>query len=317
MSHFTFEGESIEALPGETVLNALLRSGQSVAYGCKNGSCQSCMIRSLTPPPSRAQVGLADVYVQSRCFLACKCLADQIEQLERVGEDILKKYPAEVVSKDMIGKDVLRLRLKAEGLSVKPGMFVRFISPDGTKRSYSIANNSLSSGDHLEFHIRLLPDGKMSRYLTSRTELNLKLEGPFGSCIYSGQGDQQLIFIGSGTGLAPLYAVLTDALASGHRGKCSLYYGGRCAEDLYFIEELQTLQKHFPQVKVFFCSDAPSDWTIPGNPIDIAVAQERTFTNAKVYTCGHPELVKAVKVKAFLAGANIADIHSDSFDIQN
>lgn len=306
----------MEALPGETVLDALLREGKKLAYGCKNGSCQSCMVRSLSTPPTRAQIGLAEVYIQSNCFLACKCQADQVEHVALVGDTILKKYTAEDISREMIGKDVLRLRFRVDGLSVKPGMFVRLIAPDGTKRSYSIANNSLLPQDFFEFHIRLLPDGKMSQYLASDQEIHLKVEGPFGSCTYSGTPDQRLIFIGSGTGLAPLYAILTDALSAGHQGDCVLYFGSSSVEGLYFLDELRALEESYPQMKAILCSDIPSGQTRTGSPIDVALSAEATFGGAKIYTCGHPELVKAVKKKAFFAGASMSNIHSDSFDAQ-
>lgn len=196
-------------------------------------------------------------------------------------------------------------------------MFVRLIMPDGTKRSYSIANSVLSPSDYLEFHIRILPDGKMSQYLATSDQVELRAEGPFGTCIYSAKSDQPMVFIGSGTGLAPLYSVLTDALNSGHAGTCTVYFGSAKPEGLYFTDELRDLERTYSNVRMVFCSDTDSDWTTLGSPVDVALANTASFANTKVYTCGHPELVKAAKKMAFLAGASMADIHSDSFDLQH
>lgn len=212
----------------------------------------------------------------------------------------------------------LRLRL-TEPFDYRPGMFVRLINGEGLKRSYSIANSSLALVDYIEFHIRLVPDGCMSNYLIHAKEPKFAVQGPFGNCTYQAvRQDQQLVFIGSGTGLAPLYAVITDALSHGHEGQMSLFFGGASFESLYFIDELKELAGRYPNVDVHFCTDYEDaeGRSERGSPLDVALAAIGSFTDCRVYTCGHPELVKAAKRKTFMAGANMSDIFSDSFDNQ-
>ena len=302
------------------MLDALLRNDVPISFGCKNGSCQSCLVRSTTaPPPVKAQSGLGQVLVSKDCFLACKCPANAIETVDSVGDDIIPKLPTTVVSRTMLSSDVLCVRLRVDApFEFVPGMFVRFIAPDGLTRSYSIANGP--DDGYLEFHIRLIPDGKMSTYLAQTDSPTLLLQGPFGNCHYpSTAQDQTLVFIGSGTGLAPLFAIMNDALLKGHVGPIHLYFGGATIQSLYFLEELHSLGSSHSSVSVTLCTDQedPAGLAQTGSPVAIALRDHPSFKGYLVFTCGHPELVKAAKMKAFMAGANMADIYADSFDNQS
>lgn len=320
---FLFQEEAIEFLPGESVLDALLRASKPVSHGCKIGSCQSCLLQSKgeVAPPSKAQAGLNANLVDHHCFLACKCPADAVSLVEPVGTEIIPRLSTTFVSKDMLTRDVMRLRIKVDQeFSYSPGMFVRLITPTGLTRSYSIANSSVSPADYLEFHIRLIPDGKMSTYLAQEDKPSLHVEGPFGSCVYQDSSlDRPLVMIGSGTGLAPLYAVMCDALAQGHNGPMSLYFGGQNIDSLYFVSELASLADTFGNLTITLCTDIedPNQRTHTGSPLDIAMSEHPSFKGYQVFTCGHPELVKATKRKVFMAGANMGDIFADSFDNQS
>ncbi|MEI7985075.1 MAG: FAD-binding oxidoreductase [Armatimonadota bacterium] len=244
-----------------------------------------------------------------------------VKHVRTVGDDVIPRFETAFIEKSMLSEDVMRLRLKVlEDFGFEPGMFVRLSTPDGLARSYSIANSSLSDCDSLEFHIRLIEGGKMSTYLATTDVPELHLQGPFGTCFYqSDMPERPVVFIGSGTGLAPLYAILTNALHKRHTGQLSLYFGGATADSLYFIEELEDLSSRYENVEVVFCTDSedPSHRTETGSPLTIATNRHPSFSGYQVYTCGHPELVKAVKRKVFMAGANMSDIFADSFDNQS
>jgi len=272
-------------------------------------------------PPAKSQVGLSSLLKENNCFLACRCDATAVDEMQTVGDDIIPRFETSFIEKSMLSKDVMRLRIKVLGdFSFEPGMFVRLSTLERLTRSYSIANSSLSNCKFLEFHIRLIDGGMMSTYLATTDVPELQLQGPFGTCYYqSDQPERSVVFIGSGTGLAPLYAILTNALQKGHTGPLSLYFGGATAGSLYFIKELEDLSSRYENVEVVFCSDTedPSQRTETGSPLTVAAKRHPSFTGYQVYTCGHPELVKAVKRKVFMAGANMSDIFADSFDNQS
>lgn len=181
-----------------------------------------------------------------------------------------------------------------------------------------MANSAYDSAEELHFHIRILPDGAMSRTLISEVAPEIHLQGPFGNCTYQAKSKEQaLVFIGSGTGLAPLYSVITYALSQGHIGPISLYIGSSTAESMYFINELRSLAESHPNFDVTFCCDESTNWASLGSPLSAALTDIRSFAGIQVYTCGHPELVKATKTKTFMAGASMSEIFADSFDLQS
>lgn len=151
--------------------------------------------------------------------------------------------------------------------------------------------------------------------LASRVGGQFQVEGPFGKCSYRTVNRlEPILLIGSGTGLAPLYGIATDALHKGHLGPIHLYHGGRSSASLYFREQLATLAERHPQLTVTQCADegvCGNDRT--GSPLVHALSDHPQLDGFKVYLCGHPDLVKSAQRKCFLAGANLKDIAADPF----
>src|SRR5205085_691623 len=120
---------------------------------------------------------------------------------------------------------------------------------DGLVRSYSLASlhspPGLPAGDTLlELHVRKVTGGQMSKWLHDDVAVGepLELRGPSGDCFYvAGRPVQPILLIGTGTGLAPLYAIARDALRHGHTGPIRLYHGGLDPSGLYHVDELRRL----------------------------------------------------------------------------
>ncbi|HEY8219679.1 MAG TPA: 2Fe-2S iron-sulfur cluster binding domain-containing protein, partial [Methylobacter sp.] len=78
MRSITIGESTFSCQPNETVLETLLRENVQVHYGCRQGLCQACQMRSLdNPPPVSAQVGLKDTLQKQNYFLACICHPEQ------------------------------------------------------------------------------------------------------------------------------------------------------------------------------------------------------------------------------------------------
>ncbi|WP_297367587.1 2Fe-2S iron-sulfur cluster-binding protein [Acidocella sp.] len=70
----SYLGNKISVREGETVLNALLRAGLDVAFSCKAGSCQTCLMRCVEGElPERTQRGLSDEVRAMGYFMPCRC----------------------------------------------------------------------------------------------------------------------------------------------------------------------------------------------------------------------------------------------------
>ncbi|MBS1716090.1 MAG: 2Fe-2S iron-sulfur cluster binding domain-containing protein [Armatimonadetes bacterium] len=316
MPNFLFEGREVEAEDGESVLGALLRHGADVGHGCKAGACQSCLLRSSGAVPSSAQNGLDETLIERGAFLSCQAGAGDVCDVERLGREVFPRFQATLQECRRVADEVLFLRFDVPGWSAAPGRFVRMVHPSGTVRPYSLATPAWNPPTEAHFHVRLIEGGEMSQALAdSQPGDVVELEGPFGKCSYRlVHGNEPILLIGSGTGLAPLYGIATDALHRGHNGPVHLFHGGRTSASLYFRDELSDLAAKYPGFRTTPCAD--EDVTgddLTGSPLDHALREHPDLTGYKVYLCGHPMLVKAAQKKCFLAGANLRDIAADPF----
>lgn len=312
MPEFVYSGNAVVAEPGETVLDALLRNGQSVDHGCKSGSCQRCLVKAAQGhAPGAATRGLDSTVVEDGGFLSCQAPAGSVPEV--MPADSAPRYEAVLVEHRWLSRSVLLLRWLAQGLEAKPGQFVRLISPSGVNRSYSLV--SCEDGV-IELHLRVLPDGAMSTCLRdARLGDRYSVEGPFGKCTYrTNYRERPILLIGSGTGLAPLVGIARQALLDGHQGGLHLYHGSATSEGLYFREELAEIEG----LQVTSCADQVTDLRDhTGSPLALALQDHPNLSGWAVYLCGAPELVRAAQKKCFLAGADLQHIYADAFADQS
>lgn len=300
--------------PGETVLEALLRGGAEVASSCRAGACQACMLRCTSGDPGAAsQVGLAQGLREQGYFLACvaRPTADLV-----IADGPPPAITAEVVEVAPLGAAVVRVRLRPdEAMSYRPGQYVQVVRGE-LVRAYSLA--SVPEVDPLlELHVRVHPQGQMSRWLAGAVPGDrVSLRGPAGSCFYTeGKLDQPMLLAGTGTGLAPLWAILRDALNRGHRGPITLIHGALDARGFYFVDVLKDMAASSANVKYVRCalSGEPEDGLEIGNLKDVAARVFPEVKGARVFLCGDPELVTALKRQCFMRGASMRDISADAF----
>jgi NAD(P)H-flavin reductase len=277
-------------------------------------------MRSLdNSPPVSAQVGLKDTLQKQKYFLPCICHPEQnmtIALPNRQGASI----EVGVIKKQLLTPDIVQLVLGYQSpFNFFAGQFVNLTRADGLTRSYSIANIPHHQ-NILEFHIRRLPNGQFSNWVYDELELGdqLILSEAQGSCHYlPGRAEQPLMLIGTGSGLAPLYGIIADALAQDHSGPIHLYHGSRDLNGLYFIEQVRELAAEFDNFHYTPClsgEDIESDH-VRGRAHDIALASTESLSGWRVFLCGHPEMVNQAKKMAFMKGASMGDIYADAFHV--
>ncbi len=317
MPVITWEGKQYACAEGETVLEALERQGAVIPSSCRAGACQTCLVRAIRGNPGEeAQRGLKDTQKAQNWFLACLC--KPTEDLE-IGLPKLERFETELAEKTALNESVIRLRMPVpDGFAWRAGQFVNLIRPqDGLTRSYSLA--SIESDGFLELHVRRVPEGRMTGWLFDEVETGemLHFTGPAGDSFYvPGKPEQPLLLIGTGTGLAPLYGILRDALAAGHAGPIHLFHASLAVQGLYMMDELRALAKAHAQVHYHPCvlhGDAPEGGH-QGNIADIPAQVLGSLAGWRVHLCGDPGIVRTLKQKCFLAGASMQDIHSDPFE---
>jgi NAD(P)H-flavin reductase/ferredoxin len=319
MTRIKFDDQTFTTENDETVLHTLLRNNVQVPYGCKAGVCQSCLMRSLdNAPPEKSQAGLKDTQQKQNYFLACICSPENDMTVVLPNAESVW-LEADVIEKKNLSTNVILLKIKSkEPLAFFAGQFVNLRRDDGVIRSYSIAN--IHNGEHeLEFHIRILPNGQFSRWVADELEIGMPLSFSHaqGHCHYlEGKPEQPLLLIGTGTGLAPLYGILRDALSTHkHQGEIHLFHGSRDASGLYLEEKLTALTQKYPNFHYTPClsGDVNSDNYTKGRANEIALKQFAKLQGWRVYLCGQPDMVSHTKRMAYLQGASLKDIYADAF----
>lgn len=319
MTIIYYEGRQLSRAPQETVLECLQRSGVPVPSSCRAGACQSCLVRAVegTPPPETQQP-LKDTLRARGYFLSC--VARPSGDLKVALADAELRFTARVHSLQPLSATVVRLRLCPEAdFAYAAGQFINLARPDGLTRSYSLA--SLPGRDpFLELHLRLYPGGQMGTYVqTLRPGDQVHLRGPAGDCFYvGGRPEQPIVLLGTGTGLAPLYGIVQEALRSGHRGPLVLLHGAASPEGLYLDRELRELAAAHPNLTYLpsalrLLTPAPAPDIFEGTLDALLAARYQSLRGFRVFLCGSPQLVTRLRKQSFLAGASRKDIASDAF----
>ncbi|WP_018294115.1 FAD-binding oxidoreductase [Mariprofundus ferrooxydans] len=317
MPTIRFEGQDYFCAEDETLLDSLARHGVMLPSSCRAGACLTCMTRALKgTPPKSAQLGVKDTLAAQGYFLACLC--KPVEDMEIGLASVSPRYTARLLGKDLLNESIVRLRLDIpEGFTYRAGQFVNLIrANDELTRSYSLA--SIPADSYLELHIKKVPEGRMSTWVFDEIEVGDELSffGPSGDCFYlPGSSERPLLLAGAGTGLAPLYGILRDALEQGHAGPIHLFHASLATAGLYLIDELRRLADAHEQFHYTPCvlhGDAP-DGGMQGNIVDIPGQVLGSLSGYRVFLCGDPPIVNGLRQKSFLAGASMQDIHSDPF----
>ncbi len=322
MSTIAFAGAVHQSGAGESVLETLLRHGADVPYSCRKGTCLTCMLVARSGEvPDFASEALKPTEREQGMFLACQCPADR---------DLTVALPnratiygrARIQSKEALAPEVCRVRIRpANDLYYHAGQFINLQRADGLSRSYSLASVP-SLDEHLEIHVRRLSGGAMSSWIFDTLAVGdeVDIQGALGSSYYlPGRPEQDMLLIGTGTGLAPLYGIVRDALASGHRGKIALYHGSRAPNGLYLRDALRKLaaaHDTFTYTPCISGDSAEHDCRV-GRADLLALDDHASLDGWRVHLCGYPPMVHAAKKSAYLAGASLADIFTDPFDLKD
>ncbi|MFY0541414.1 FAD-binding oxidoreductase [Nannocystis pusilla] len=300
--------------PGETALEGLLRGGAAVPSSCRAGACQACMLRAVSGDPgSLAQQGLAPALREQGWFLPCMS--------RPTGELVIQEGPppaieASIAEVTEIGPAIVRVRLDPdEDLSYRPGQYVQLIQGDQV-RAYSLAS-SPAEGRALELHVRVHRQGRMSRWLAAAAPgTRVGLRGPAGACFYTeGRPEQPLLLVGTGTGLAPLRGIAHDARRRGHTGPIALVHGARDAAGFYLVDELKGMVDGSGNFRYVQCamSGEPSEGLEIGDLTQVTLRLFPSLKGWRVFLCGSPDRVNALKKQCFLRGAGLKDISADAF----
>lgn len=314
MSQVLFEGASIDLEQGESVLEALLRHGHDIPSGCRAGACQSClMISDSDNLPASARQGLSEAQLALNHFLACQCKPTEPVQVTKASFEGLKTEGT-VIEKEWLNPQVLRLRVAAE-LDYLSGQYVTLWNNQGVARSYSLASHP-TQDDFLEFHIKIIPGGSFSQWASESLNIGdtLQVQGPMGKCVYAASSDQPLLLSAIGTGLAPIYGILKDAISRNHQGDINIILGARESNNFYLVKELLCLAAKYDNIYLHFVAQQTEpDFKKPTDIYAFCKSELPDLKGFKIYLCGAESFVKKMRKQSFLSGAAMSDISADVF----
>ncbi len=318
MMEIKFQGKTYNCRKGESVLDAFLRQGVNIPFSCRKGVCQVCLQRSLSGrPPEGSQKGLKADLVAKDYFLPCVCNPLQDMELSTPVDDDLY-FPAVVVDKEQLAGDIYRIQLDPSlRVDYFSGQFINLRRPDGITRSYSLA--SVPGEDaYLELHVKRMKAGAMSNWLIDELGegSEILIQGPNGNNFFEPrQPDQDILLVGTGTGLAPMLGIARSALSVKYAGQIHLCHGSSFRSGLYLVDELYKLAERNPNFHYIPClsQEAVHDGFARGRADDIAFAMHDKLQGWRVHLAGNPDMVEAASAKAIAAGAESHDIFEDSF----
>jgi len=316
----------------ELILDAALRQGFALPYGCRGGACGACLGQLLEGSvnyPDGDPIALDDDDKAANKAIFCQAVATSnlvIESKEvSATKDIpIKVLPCRVAEMKQLSHDVMLLELKlpaTERMQFLAGQYVDFLLKDGKKRTFSIAN-APHNDEFIELHIRHIPGGRFtSEVFDNMKEKDImRIEGPMGNFFLREDVDRSIIFMAGGTGFAPIKGIIEHIIQVDIKRDVHLYWGAQTEKDLYMNELAEGWAEQNDNIKYIpvLSGDELDGWQGRTGYVADAIVEDFTdLTNYEIYASGAPEMVYAGKDLFAAQGLNLENYYSDAFEFAN
>lgn len=330
------DGDSITiTCPADsTVLDAAAEAEYRLPSLCGQGTCGACRARVVEGSieiGAHSAEALSDSEAAAGEVLLCRTFPRGDLTIElpydrsRILSEAIPVRGVEIAALDEVAHNTVRLELAllphptlGTGAEFEPGQFIQIEIPgEEVRRAYSLANVPNWDGE-LELFIRKVPGGHFSTYLDQRAKVGDRLfvHGPQGAFGLRDHGLRPRIFVGGGTGVAPLLSMLRRMAEFGELHESRLYLGFNNEDDMFGAEAIAELSErlaHFT-AQVSLWRPGPS-WSHPGEtPVD---ALRRDLpdlaTTPDVYCCGPPPLIEGVAKLAAEFGIPDSQVFAEKF----
>ncbi len=233
----------------------------------------------------------------------------------------MEEFIAEVSHIQDLTHDVRAIELRLlepSNILFKAGQFVSFEVPkEGlprpVARPYSMASPP-SQQDRILLILNLVQGGPGSSYLFSLREgLRTSFKGPAGAFCLRADGSRDLLFVATGTGIAPLRSMILAQLERGESRSVTLFWGLRSQRDLYLQEELQELARAHPKFSYMTTLSKPEPgWNGATGRVTALIDQRvPSVRNLAVYLCGGNGMIK--DVTATLNAKGLCPIYREKY----
>jgi propane monooxygenase reductase subunit len=329
-------GKEIEVDEDETVLDAAFRQGVMLMHGCKEGQCSACksfLLDGDLDMDNFSTFALNETEEEEGFILLCRAhaysdleieLLSFREELLDTGIPIQLVY-TEVEEIESLTHDIKRLVLKLVDppeMTFIPGQYAELYIPGTeTHRAYSMAN-TIESDERAEFIIKFFPGGRFSSLLAEGEDGisvgdRMAMKVPFGMFTLREKSECDMVFIGGGSGMAPILAILRHMAEKGIERGATYYYGARTAKDLFYLDELKELEQKIPGFKFVPALSEPEpedDWKgETGLITDVVQRLEGDLSGKEAYLAGPPPMIDASLPVLMQKGLDEENIYYDKF----
>jgi CDP-4-dehydro-6-deoxyglucose reductase len=312
--------ESGESFPAgnESLLSAALNAGVMLPSDCRQGACGTCRVRLLEGKVAYAEPPMALTPEDEADGFALACQARAMSDL-RIRTESLALPPTErrratIAGLDRLASDVIHMRLELEQpVDYAPGQHMKLRLADGTTRNFSMA--SRPNGAAVDFHVRRIPAGRFTdvQLGAMRAGQQIDIELPHGAFIFRRQDYRPVIMAVTGTGFAPVRAMLDALLDDPDCPKIALYRGGRSQADLYLHDELQGWRERLAGLEYIpALSRAGRRCYVQ----DAICADFDDLSEHAIYLCGSPAMTAAARSALRRKGADTAYVYAEGFSFQ-
>jgi CDP-4-dehydro-6-deoxyglucose reductase len=322
-------GHSFKAAADESILEAALRQGIGLPYGCRNGACGSCkgtvlsgqldfgIYQERTLHEEEKAAGKALFCVGK----ACSDLTIEVREIGGIGDIQVRTLPCRVEKVDKPAPDVAILSLKLpaqERLQFLAGQYLDILLKDGKRRSYSMANAPHDDA-YVQLHVRLVPGGQFSTHVFNemRDRAILRFEGPHGSFFLREDSDKPILLMAGGTGFAPIKSIIEHAFYAHTDREMVLYWGCRSLQDLYLPAlPAQWAREHpnFTFIPVLSDPKPEDNWQGRTGLVHQAIVDDfASLAGYQVYACGAPIMIEAGQSAFAARGLPDEEFFADSF----
>jgi CDP-4-dehydro-6-deoxyglucose reductase len=297
----------------ETVLSAAIHDNVGLPYGCKDGACGSCKCRLIEGRVIHGihqSKALTDDEEAAGWMLTC-CATPQTDlviesrQVVSAGDFPILKMPTRVTSLLLAAPDVMVMQLQLptnNTFGYRAGQYIEFILKDGSRRSYSMANAlTATPATRMELHLRHMPGGKFTDHVfgAMKEKEILRVEGPYGTFFLREDTDKPIVLLASGTGFAPIKAIIEHMRHKGIARPTVMYWGCRSQSDLYLHDWMLGAAAELPwlsYVPVLSEPKASDAWTGRTGLVHHAVMDDLPdLSGHEVYACGAPVMVQVAQ----------------------
>lgn len=308
--------------PGTNLLDALREHQVPVSYSCMAGRCGTCRCKVTRGDVLDAgHAGVRPQAVEEAYVLACQTILTEPCTIEIPEPEEVVVHPARIIKAtvealDDLTHDIKRIRLKpAKPLEFSPGQYAQLqFTPEHT-RPYSMAG--LCSDGLIEFHVRLVPGGRVTGYIASQLQAGdaVRVSGPMGSSYLRRKHAGPMLCVAGGTGLAPILSIVRGAITAGMPNPMHLYFGVRSERDVYGLDELRALQEQHPALHVHVAVTAgqPEAGQRLGLVTDAIEQDWSRLEGWRAYLCGSPPMVEAATRLVTRMGIAPEQVYADAF----